>query len=323
MRPIFFLSFFATSSGLTTCTDTKTFYLSGGCCEDASKTLSSCPSGCATMLRFTYQDTNDYNAMVPKFDPLFSKIFEDTGFVAKYVGVENSLAALESRTARFAGISTGKVPTAIDCAHFQPIAVMTDLNGVLRGYRSYLFTRKDSGITTLAQLQGETIAFTEEDSASGYKLPVRELSTSQNLKVGEDFTTSFQTYHPAVMTAVKTGAVKVGAIASDVVPQIIGGLYAAYGHTLTQTEWDNDFTILWESDIFPQSAFGVTSDLDEGGKTHLQTALTSFVFNQTAMGEAYGHNTKFSTANAGTWSIVRDLDTFFGSSSYDCSSALA
>jgi phosphonate transport system substrate-binding protein len=275
------------------------------------------------MLRFTYQDTNDYNAMVPKFDPLFSKIFDETGFVVKYVGAENSLAAIESGNARFAGISTGKVPTAIDCANFQPLAVMADLNGVLRGYRSYIFTRKDSGITDLAHLQGETVAFTEDDSASGYKLPVKELSTSQNLTVGEDFTASFQIFHPAVMTAVKRGTVNVGAIASNVVPQIINGFYAAYGHTLTQTEWDNDFTILWQSDIFPQTAFGVTSDLDEAGKLHLQTALTSFVFNQTAMGEAYGHNTKFSTANAGTWSIVRDLDTFFNSFSNDCPSALA
>jgi phosphonate transport system substrate-binding protein len=45
----------------------------------------------------------------------------------------------------------------------------------LSEYRSYLFVRKESGIHTLGDLKGKTIAFSSPDSTAGYLLPLLSL----------------------------------------------------------------------------------------------------------------------------------------------------
>jgi phosphonate transport system substrate-binding protein len=71
-----------------------------------------------------------------------------------------------------------------DRAGARPL-LLTERSGA-REYRSVIFTRRDSGITSLAQLQGKTIAFQSPSSTSAYLVPamaLREQGLAMSLMV--------------------------------------------------------------------------------------------------------------------------------------------
>lgn len=298
-----------------TCDTVKSVYQMSCCDHDnLSERIAACPRGCSNSYLFSYTDTDDV-IMYPKFAPMLMKIAANTGSPVAYVGTSDTTADVRTQTAQIAAISTGKVPKAIDCAGFEPLAIMTDLNGNY-GYTSIIVTRKDSGITSLADIAGKTLGVTSPSSNSGYLIPTAQL-TSVGLTAGVDYNVTELTYHPAVLSALKNGDVVVGALGSVIPAQVINGVYAQYGHTLTQQEWDNDYDILWESASFPTTAFGVHFSLSSDVKTQIQNGFLSTIFNGTTMGESYGHDQKFSVATSNVWDPVRAVQSNLHP--YDCS----
>jgi len=78
-------------------------------------------------------------------------------------------------------------------------------------YSGYIIVRRDSPLTSLADLAGRSIAFVERSSASGYLFPVARLLAA-GLKPGADFAGSrFLGTHEAVIRAVLDGEVEAGA----------------------------------------------------------------------------------------------------------------
>lgn len=74
-----------------------------------------------------------------------------------------------------------------DRAGARPL-LLTERNGV-REYRSVIFTRRDSGITTLSQLRGKTVAFQSPASTSAYLVPamtLRRLGLPMSLMVSPE-----------------------------------------------------------------------------------------------------------------------------------------
>ncbi len=91
---------------------------------------------------------------------------------ADYAGVMQGFAAgqidaSEMSPAAFAG-------TWLDCHCVEPVVVPREKDGSI-DYLAVMVTRKDSGIVSLEQMKGRSLAFTDPNSASGYLLPSASL----------------------------------------------------------------------------------------------------------------------------------------------------
>jgi phosphonate transport system substrate-binding protein len=105
----------------------------------------------------------------------FQKLLQDTLGIpvklfpaADYAGVMQAIAAgqvdgTEFSPSAFAG-------AWLDCQCVQPTVVPLEKDGTVY-YISVMVTRKDSGITSLAQMKGHSLAFADPNSASGYLIP--------------------------------------------------------------------------------------------------------------------------------------------------------
>ena len=91
---------------------------------------------------------------------------------ADYAGVMQGFAAgqldvSELSPAAFAG-------AWLDCQCVEPVVVPQEKDGSIF-YVALMITRKDSGITSIEQMKGHSLAFTDPNSASGYLIPAASL----------------------------------------------------------------------------------------------------------------------------------------------------
>lgn len=91
---------------------------------------------------------------------------------ADYAGVMQGFAAgqidaSEFSPAAFAG-------TWLDCKCVEPVVVPREKDGSI-DYVAVMITRKDSGITSVEQMKGHSLAFVDPNSASGYLIPSAKL----------------------------------------------------------------------------------------------------------------------------------------------------
>jgi len=81
-------------------------------------------------------------------------------------------------------------------------------------YHSLILSRKDSGLRTIADLQGKSFAYTERGSTSGYLFP-RQLIRRQGFNPDTLFSVSyFLNKHDKVYAAIAYGSVHAGAVSS-------------------------------------------------------------------------------------------------------------
>ncbi len=87
---------------------------------------------------------------------------------ADYAGVMQGMAAGQLDMAGYGASSFAG--TWLDCKCIEPIVVPQENDGSTY-YYSVMVTRKDSGITTLDQMKGHSLAFADPNSTSGYLIP--------------------------------------------------------------------------------------------------------------------------------------------------------
>jgi phosphonate transport system substrate-binding protein len=135
-------------------------------------------------------------AFIPQENP--EKLLGDIDVITEYLAAEigvpvegfvtlDHAAAVEALRAGEADISfAGALPYVL--AHDQ-VGAEVLLSEVYRGKSEYvarLFVRKDSGITTIAELEGKTIAFADPISESGYLYPLEIVAEAGLLEPGAD-----------------------------------------------------------------------------------------------------------------------------------------
>ena len=75
----------------------------------------------------------------------------------------------------------------LDCKCVEPVVVPQEKDGTVF-YISVMVTRKDSGITSIEQMKGHSLAWADPNSASGYLIPSATLKASGiDLADGEYF----------------------------------------------------------------------------------------------------------------------------------------
>ena len=93
---------------------------------------------------------------------------------ADYAGVMQGIAAGQLEAAEFG--ASGFAGTWLDCKCVEPVIVPQEKDGTTY-YYSVMVTRKDSGITSVEQMKGHSLAFADPNSTSGYLIPSATLKT--------------------------------------------------------------------------------------------------------------------------------------------------
>ena len=214
-------------------------------------------------LKFGFTPVLGEAEMRAEFDPLAAYISEAIGqkvvlYVAKDYG--------DLRTQMESG--------AVDIGSFSPFAYVDAMRGgkiriiaqsIIDGtatYRGIIVVRKDSGLKTVADLQGKRFAFVDPKSASGYVYP-RAMLIEKGLNPKTYFEeTIFAGDHNKVITAVLEGRADAGAIYE-------GALAVAKANGVPI----ENLVTLASTDPIPHDAIAVRTGLDEALAKKIQRAL--------------------------------------------------
>ncbi len=203
-------------------------------------------------------------AFIPQENPekLLGDIEQITAYLEAELGVsvrgfvsQDHAAAVEAMRHGEADISfMGGLPYVL--AHDQ-IGAQVILGEVYRGsplYRGRIFVRKDSGITSLEQLEGKTIAFADPISESGYLYPLDTFAQAGLIDPDRDPTSFFSDvffaggYQQAIQAMVNGFVDAAGA--------------SQFAELLLTPEQLEQVTWIAESDLIPSHSVIARGDLD-------------------------------------------------------------
>jgi phosphonate transport system substrate-binding protein len=120
---------------------------------------------------------------------------------ADYAGVMQGMAAGQLDVAAFG--ASGFAGTWLDCHCVEPVVVPQENDGSTY-YYSVMVTRSDSGITSIEQMRGHSLAFADPNSTSGYLIPSATMKArGMDLADGKYFShTGFAGGHEQAVVAV-------------------------------------------------------------------------------------------------------------------------
>ena len=242
----------------------------------------------------------------------------------------------------YAGMVEGIIAGRIDIAQFGPFAyVIATKNGAnlevagaairkqgaAPGYRSYLVTGKDSGISSLEDLAGRSVCFTDPGSTSGFLFPSEGL-LSVGLDPSEgstDITPVFAGGHDASILSVANGDCDAG-FAADIFlksqPDDAGpGRLQESGDLdgiLDRVDAGSDvnpenaeLAIIWKTEFIAAAPFAINKDtLPEDMVDEITSVLTEKANATYALANGYcegtdeDHNCNVGAGGVGDWGYV-------------------
>lgn len=196
-----------------------------------------------------------------------------------YAGVMQGLLASQLDYAQLGASSYAGIhiqdPEAVD-----PIFVAAEADGAT-GYFSVMYTLVDSGIESLEDMEGRTLAFADPNSTSGYLVPLAEL-TRQGIDIDTYFAeTGFGGGHEQAVVAVLQGQYDAG------VTWVSGQGDPVEGYTRgnLRSMIDNgllnmaDLRIIWQSSEIPNGPIVVRSDMAEEPRALVTEYLANLLEN--------------------------------------------
>lgn len=179
----------------------------------------------------------------------------------------------------YTGVITGMQHKHIDVAYFGPesyvqaqkranaqaLVVEVNAESGLAGYKGIIITKKDSGLKTLEDIKDKTWAFTSSQSTSGTLVPTVMFSKS-GIDPQKYFSkVLYSGGHEASILSIKAGKIDAASTNDLDFNRGIG------------KGWNNeDFNIIWTSDLIPGSPMAVRGDLPETLKKALKEAFISY-----------------------------------------------
>lgn len=189
-------------------------------------------------------------------------------------------------------------------------SVVVDRNEV-PGYFSLMFTKKGSGITSIADLEGRSFGFTDPASASGYLVPATDIMLDRGFTDPseiEDFAqVNFAGNHPTAVLSVWNDVLEAAATFDANIPlQIEAAGVEVCGYTdleldgpANSEEWpyllpmtrdeimaiyetcpEGSIAVFHQSPLIPETPFAVRGDLPQSFKEAVKDALLSFADDQ-------------------------------------------
>jgi phosphonate transport system substrate-binding protein len=137
------------------------------------------------------------------------------------------------------------------------------------GYYSIMLARKDSGITTLADVKGKKLGFADPDSTSGYLVPVVALPNDIGMPVEEYFSeTGFGGGHENLVLAVLDGKFDAGVTWGSGVGDFSEGYTSGNIRSMVDKGMLDmeDVVEVWKSPLIPNGPLVMRSDLPQDMK---------------------------------------------------------
>ncbi len=144
---------------------------------------------------------------------------------ADYAGVMQGIAADQLEAAEFG--ASGFAGAWLDCKCIEPVVVPQEADGSTY-YYSVMVVRADSGIKSLAEMKGHSLAWADPNSTSGYLIPSATLKTKGiNLADGAYFTkTGFSGGHEQGVVAVLNKQYDAAVTWTSGQGELVGGIHA-------------------------------------------------------------------------------------------------
>jgi phosphonate transport system substrate-binding protein len=193
-----------------------------------------------------------------------------TAVPASFVAV---VEAFGTKKADIAGINTFSYLMANDKYGAEArLRVVRDGNEI--SYRGQIITRVDSGIDSIDEIEGRTIAFVDPSSTSGYILP-KALLDRRGIKPSEQV---FAMRHDNVVTMVYQKQVEVGATYYAPPHPETGIMLDARMRVLKQfPDVEDKIKIIGFTEDIPNDPWVFRKDMDEDMKQKIIDALLKFV----------------------------------------------
>ncbi|MCC5871204.1 MAG: phosphate/phosphite/phosphonate ABC transporter substrate-binding protein [Gammaproteobacteria bacterium] len=263
------------------------------------------------MLIFAYTPVEDPATYSGVWAEFIDHLSRETGRSVRFFPVQSNAAQLEAMRAgrlHIAGFNTGSTPLAVNCAGFVPFAMMAAADDSY-GYQMEIITRPDSGIESLADLRGRSLAFTAPTSNSGYKAPLALLQQEAGLS-DRDFRAAFSGKHDNSVLGVVNRDYDAAAIANSVMRRMIArGVIRA-----------DQVRSIYRSDTFPTTAYGHAHNLAPELAEKIRAAFFSFPWEGSALAAEFresGEAQFLPITYREHWQVIRDIDSA-NNVSYQC-----
>ena len=263
-------------------------------------------------LIFAYTPVEDPAVYAEAWSDFLAHLEQATGKPVQFFPVQSNAAQIEAMRAgrlHVAGFNPGSNPLAIACAGFRPFAMMAAEDGSF-GYEMEFITHPDSGIGSVEDIRGRTMAFTSETSNSGYKAPSALLAAEYGMEAGTDFTPAFSGAHDNSILGVANRDYDAAAIANSVLTRMVDRGVVSM----------DQIKSIYKSETFPTTGYGTAHNLTPELQDAIREAFFSFDWEGTSLAEEFGKSgeTQFIPITfAEHWSVVRDIDAAMGVS-YEC-----
>lgn len=263
-------------------------------------------------LIFAYTPVEDPAVYAEAWADFLAHLEEATGKPVQFFPVQSNAAQIEAMRAgrlHVAGFNTGSNPLAIACAGFRPFAMMAAEDGSF-GYEMEFITHPESGIGSVEDIRGRTMAFTAETSNSGYKAPSALLASEYGMEAGTDFTPAFSGAHDNSILGVVNRDYDAAAIANSVLTRMVDRGVVSM----------DQIKSIYKSETFPTTGYGTAHNLTPELQDAIREAFFSFDWEGTSLAEEFGKSGEsqfIPITFAEHWSVVRDIDAAMGVS-YEC-----
>lgn len=201
-----------------------------------------------------------------RFKPLFDYLTAKVGvkveptILSRYGNIIDSIKKQEIHGAFF-GSFTGAL--AITQLGVEPLARPVNLDGTST-YHGYIFVRKDSGIKTIADMKGKTLALVERATTAGYIFPLAWLKANGVKDIDSYFSDYyFAGSHDATVMDVYNGKVDVGSGKNTIYDRVIA----------ENPKIGQELAILARSPLVPSNGLCVRPEVSNDLKKKLKDAL--------------------------------------------------
>ncbi|WP_425481179.1 phosphate/phosphite/phosphonate ABC transporter substrate-binding protein [Desulfurispirillum indicum] len=263
-------------------------------------------------LIFSYTPVEDPSVYARVWDGFIKHMEQVTGKRVQFFPVQSYAAQYEAMRAgrlHVAGVNTGGVPVAVNCSGFVPFTIMAAKDGNY-GYRMAFITHRDSGIGTLDDLRGKTMAFVSPTSNSGFKAPSALLEKEYGMVADKDFKTAYSGKHDNSILGVVNRDYDAAAIADEIMVRM-----AARGVINM-----DDIRVIYESEPFPTTGYGHVYNLHPDLAAKVREAFLTFNWEGTLMQQEFApfQQERFIPITYKEhWSVVRAIDEAMGVK-YEC-----